>query len=88
MISKETISTQVEDIIVKHFGVTEITIKSNTLLFNDCGFDSLDFVELVMEVEKLYSIGIPDEEAWQLLNNLQVTFEEFINLVYKIVNRQ
>lgn len=34
--------------------------------FSAIGFDSLDLVDLIMEIEKMFKISIPDEEAFGL----------------------
>ena len=46
--------------------------------FDDIGIDSLDVVELVMELEEAFHIKIPDEEAEQIS-----TVEEAIRLIEK-----
>jgi len=44
------------------FGVNREKITANTS-FKDLGADSLDTVELIMELEKEFDINIPDDEA-------------------------
>ena len=44
----------------------------NGNLTKDYGFDSLDFVECIMEVEKEFSITIPDEIAEKLITPKKV----------------
>jgi acyl carrier protein len=44
-------------------GVPLVQIKFESLLRDDLGVDSLDLVELVMEVEEVVGITIPDEVA-------------------------
>ncbi|MDX2442926.1 MAG: acyl carrier protein [Bacteroidales bacterium] len=39
----------------------EVTIEAS--FTNDLGADSLDTVELIMEFEKEFNIGIPDDQA-------------------------
>lgn len=50
-------------VIVEKLGVdeSEVTLEAN--FTNDLGADSLDTVELIMELEKAFSITIPDNEA-------------------------
>ena len=50
----------------------------NSSFFDDLGIDSLDVVELVMELEEAFDIKIPDEEAEQIS-----TIEEAIRLIEK-----
>jgi len=44
-------------------GVSKDQITPETSFINDLGADSLDTVELVMELEEEFDITIPDEEA-------------------------
>ncbi|HQB47243.1 MAG TPA: acyl carrier protein [Bacteroidales bacterium] len=57
------IATRVKAIIVDKLGVdeNEVTLQAN--FTNDLGADSLDTVELIMEFEKEFNIGIPDDQA-------------------------
>jgi acyl carrier protein len=52
----------------------EITLKTN--IYNDLGFDELDFVELILDIEKEFSINIPDH----ILEKIEI-IEQFVNLV-------
>ncbi len=57
------ISDRVTKIIVDKLGVDESEISSEASFTNDLGADSLDTVELIMELEKEFDISIPDEKA-------------------------
>ena len=50
-------------IIVDKLGVDEDDITIEASFTNDLGADSLDTVELIMELEKEFDITIPDEDA-------------------------
>ncbi len=50
-------------IIVDKLGVDEAEVVNDAHFTNDLGADSLDTVELIMELEKEFNIAIPDEEA-------------------------
>ena len=54
---------KVKDVIVDKLGVEEDSIKSEAHFVNDLGADSLDTVELIMEFEEEFGIGIPDDDA-------------------------
>ena len=41
----------------------EEEIKTNSSFIEDLGADSLDIVELVMQMEEEFEVEIPDEEA-------------------------
>jgi len=43
-------------------------VTPETHLINDVGFDSLDIVEMVIELENKFSIKIPDEDTDDILH--------------------
>ena len=63
MSTEPSIEEKVNEIIVKQMGVNKEQVKPETSFINDLGADSLDTVELVMELEDAFDINIPDEDA-------------------------
>ena len=57
------IASRVKAIIVDKLGVDENEVTAEASFTNDLGADSLDTVELIMEFEKEFNIGIPDDQA-------------------------
>lgn len=57
------IQTKVTSIIVDKLGVSENEVTLDSAFTEHLGADSLDTVELIMELEKEFGIQIPDEEA-------------------------
>ncbi len=57
------IATRVKALIVEKLGVEESEVTPEASFTNDLGADSLDTVELIMELEKEFDISIPDEQA-------------------------
>ncbi len=57
---------KVKTIVCDKLGVDESKVKETASFVNDLGADSLDVVEIVMEVEKEFKITIPDDAATQL----------------------
>ena len=57
------IASKVTAIIVDKLGVEESEVTHEASFTNDLGADSLDTVELIMEFEKEFNIGIPDDQA-------------------------
>ncbi|MEK6796655.1 MAG: acyl carrier protein [Spirochaetota bacterium] len=53
----------VKEVIVSQLGVDEGKVSQQSSFVDDLGADSLDTVELVMELEKKFGIEIPDEAA-------------------------
>ena len=63
MSTEPSIEEKVNEMIVKQMGVNKEQVKPETSFINDLGADSLDTVELVMELEDAFEINIPDEDA-------------------------
>jgi len=57
------IEQKVKEIITDKLGVDEMEVVDHVSFTTDLGADSLDTVELIMEVEKEFNISIPDEDA-------------------------
>ncbi|MCI0449925.1 MAG: acyl carrier protein [Chlorobi bacterium] len=56
------VETQIKEAIVEKLGVEESKVTANASFINDLGADSLDTVELIMELENRFNIQIPDED--------------------------
>ena len=74
------VTTKVKAIIVDKLGVDESEVTNDASFTNDLGADSLDTVELIMELEKEFDIQIPDDEAEGI-----VTVGDAISFVEKVV---
>jgi acyl carrier protein len=59
----EKVKTRVIEIVAEQLGVAKEQVKPETHFINDLGADSLDTVELVMELEEEFDINIPDDAA-------------------------
>ena len=57
---------KVKEIIVDKLGVEVSKITLEAQFINDLGADSLNIVEIVMEIEDEYGIEIPDEDVEEL----------------------
>lgn len=58
-----SVMERVKDIVADNLGVDRDKITPETSFVNDLGADSLDTVELVMELEEEFDINIPDDAA-------------------------
>jgi len=58
-----SVAERVIDIVAEQLGVDKEKITTETSFVNDLGADSLDTVELVMELEEEFDINIPDDAA-------------------------
>lgn len=88
-LARETISTesdialQIRRLVVDKLGVCLSAVTNNASFTNDLGADSLDKVELIMELEKNFGVSIPDDEAEKLR-----TVGQAINYIERIKNQQ
>ncbi|MCE2513658.1 MAG: acyl carrier protein [Acidobacteria bacterium] len=57
------VADKVKEIIVEHLGVDEDEVTPDASFVEDLGADSLDTVELVMQLEEEFKLDIPDEDA-------------------------
>ena len=54
---------KLKEIIADKLGVNEDEITMESTFIDDLGADSLDIVELIMSLEEVLEIEIPDEDA-------------------------
>ena len=54
---------KVKEVIIDKLGAEEDKIEPNSSFVDDLGADSLDTVELIMQLEEEFGIEIPDEDA-------------------------
>jgi len=62
-VTNSSIEERVIQIVCDNLGVSREQVTRKTSFQDDIGADSLDVVELVMELETEFEITIPDEEA-------------------------
>ena len=58
-----SVEEKVIEIVCENLGVNKEQVTRQTSFQEDVGADSLDIVELVMELEEEFEITIPDEQA-------------------------
>ncbi len=58
-----SVAERVIDIVADQLGVEKEKVSIDSHFVNDLGADSLDQVELVMELEEEFDINIPDDAA-------------------------
>lgn len=54
---------KVKEVVMDKLGVEENRITADANFMDDLGADSLDTVELIMQLEEEFGIEIPDEDA-------------------------
>lgn len=82
---REEINKQVTSVIADELGcdINEISQQSN--MVEDLGADSLDAVEILMQIEDAFNIHIPDTSLQQYRDKVQ-TVKDVCDLVEKFVN--
>lgn len=58
-----SVEQRVIDIVCEHLAVNKEKVNRGTSFIEDIGADSLDIVELVMELEEEFDTQIPDDQA-------------------------
>ena len=71
-----SVEERVKKIIIEKLGAAEDEVVPEASFTNDLGADSLDTVELIMELEREFDISIPDDQAETILN-----VQEAINFI-------
>ena len=79
--NKEEIKSKIKEIIVDKNGVEAEQVTDNANFETDLGMDSLDNVELLMEIEKEFSISIPiaEFEKVSCLNDCVELVQRYVN---------
>jgi len=63
LVDMAEVESKVIEIVSEQMGVDKAELSRETSFINDLNADSLDTVELVMELEDAFDLNIPDEEA-------------------------
>ena len=75
-LDREEILTKIQEITSDRLGVDETDVTPDASFREDLEADSLDLVELIMELEEQFGMEIPDEEAEKI-----TTVEEAVDYV-------
>ena len=74
---KDAIYNMMADEIAQRFNVNRDAITPDLNFLTDIDADSIDFVELVLEVEDMFNVNISDEDAESLVT-LQQTVDYIV----------
>jgi acyl carrier protein len=75
-LDREEILGKIQEITADRLGVDETDVTPDASFREDLEADSLDLVELIMELEEQFGMEIPDEEAEKI-----TTVEEAVDYV-------
>ncbi len=73
---REEILSKIQEITADRLGVDEVDVTPEASFREDLEADSLDLVELIMELEEQFGMEIPDEEVEKI-----TTVEEAVDYV-------
>ena len=76
------IGQEITRIVADHSGKKREDIQGYTNLSSDLSLDSLDKIEIIMEIEEVFNLEIPDDEAEKCYN-----VGDAINLVRSKLHR-
>jgi acyl carrier protein len=57
---------KITQILTDKLALDEDVLQDDLKFYNDLGVDSLDFYEVISDIEKAFNISIPDEDAARL----------------------
>lgn len=81
-LSQYQILAKIRPIITSKLNVKENKVTYGAKIEDDLGADSLDTVELSMEIEKDFHLKFEDEDLEKI-----VTVQDFITLIHKMINK-
>jgi acyl carrier protein len=64
--SRDEVFERIREVLAERLSVEESDITEEANFQEDLGADSLDLVEMIMELEDQFGIKIPDEDAQQI----------------------
>ena len=75
--SRDEILRQVQEVLVDALGIDEAEAAADASLMGDLGAESIDFLDIVFRLEKVFGIKIPREELFPIEN--MMTNPEFVS---------
>jgi acyl carrier protein len=72
------VTKEFKKLIAKNLCINIKAIKLNSSFVKDLGMDSLEFLELLMDVETIFKLKIPDNKAYQFR-----TVKDAVNYIKK-----
>jgi len=80
--SRDRVLTEVKEIVAEHATIPPEEMREDHRLLEDLGCDSLDIVEITMEIEEQLDVSVPDE----LAENIS-TIGDVVDRVLRLLGR-
>ncbi len=80
---KQQVSACIIDIFEKEFEVAPERLTPNAHLFQDLGLDSLDIVEMMIQLQKAYGIQLRDSEEARAIRTLDNLIDFVVSEIEK-----
>lgn len=74
--TKDEIIDKVVDLFVQQLGIQDSEVPTDVNFYQEYAMDSLDCIEILMEIESEYHISIPDDKAKEVC-----TLDQIVDLV-------
>lgn len=81
--SPNSIEAKVISIVSNQLSLREDEIKGDSRFIDDLGADSLDIVELIMEMEEEFDVEIPDEDVEKM-----TTVKDVVDYIAQLVSKE
>ena len=76
--NNEDIKSKINDFLIEEFEIDQELINPDAKLKDDLGLDSLDFVDVVVEIEDVFGIKLTGNDFTNI-----VSLSDFYNLIIK-----
>ncbi len=77
---EEQLKKLVNEVFEESFEINTELLKSDAMIFEDIGLDSLDIVDLVVALQKKFKVQIRDDERIRSIRTLGDIYQFVINL--------
>jgi acyl carrier protein len=67
---RNTVIEKVNEVFIKFFEIDKDKLKPEALIFDDLGLDSIDIVDLVVALQKQFSVNIRNDERLRTIRTL------------------
>ena len=75
----ETVAAKIREILIENFGCDESEVGDDQTLTGNLGMDSIEIVQLGLDIEEIFNVEVPDEAV-----AANMTVGEVIAAVYKL----